>query len=49
MNVSPVPIKNKKTIEIDNKDIVRGSVEGVIIADNIAEEITTSLQFESIV
>ena len=48
INVSPVPTKNKKTIEIDNKDIVRGSVEGVIIADNIAEEITTSLQLESI-
>ncbi len=35
-------------IEIDSNDIVNGSVDGVIIADNIAEEITTSLQLESI-
>ena len=33
---------------MDSKDIVSGSVEGVIIADNIAEEIITNLQFESI-
>ena len=41
-------MKNKRIIDIDNKDIVSGSVEGVIIADNIAEEITTCLQLESI-
>jgi len=48
MNVSVVPTKNKKIIDIDNKDIVRGSVDGVIIADKIADEITTILQLESI-
>ena len=36
------------TIEIDSNDIVNGSVEGVITADNIAEEITTIFQFEII-
>ena len=48
MNVSAVPTKNKKIIDIDNKDMVRGSVDGVIIADKIAEEITTILQLEII-
>ena len=32
----------------DKSDIVRGSVEGVITADNIAERITTILQLEII-
>ena len=35
-------------IEIPNRSIVIGSVEGVITADNMADEITTILQFESI-
>ena len=39
---------NKKTIDNDKSDIVKGSVEGVIIADKIAEEITTILQLEII-
>ena len=33
---------------MDSNDIVNGSVEGVITADNIAEEITTIFQFEII-
>ena len=33
---------------MDNNDIVNGSVEGVITADKIAEEITTIFQFEII-
>ena len=40
-----MPIKNKRTIEIESSDIVRGSVDGVIIADKMAEEITTMRQF----
>ena len=32
-------------MDIESNDIVKGSVEGVIIADKIAEEITTILQF----
>ena len=48
MKVSPAPIKNRKIIEIESNDIVKGSVEGVIIADKIAEEITTIFQFDSI-
>ena len=48
MYVNPVPKKNKKIIEIESNDIVKGSVEGVITADNIAEEITTIFQFEII-
>ena len=35
-------------MEIESNDIVRGSVEGVITADNIAEEITTIFQFDII-
>ena len=35
-------------METESNDIVKGSVEGVIIADNIAEEITTIFQFEII-
>ncbi len=46
--VKPAPTKNKKTIDNESKDIVRGSVEGVIMADKIAEEITTIFQFETI-
>ena len=48
MKVSPVPIKNKKIIERESKDIVKGSVEGVTMADKIAEDKTTTLQLESI-
>ena len=43
-----MPIKNKNIIDKESSDIVRGSVEGVITADNMADEITTILQFESI-
>ena len=43
-----MPTKNNKTIDTDSNDIVKGSVEGVITADNIAEEITTIFQFEII-
>ena len=48
MYVNPVPTKNKNTIDIDSSDIVKGSVEGVITADKIAEEITTIFQFDNI-
>ena len=47
-NVSPAPIKYNKTIDNDKSDIVKGSVDGVITADKIAEEITTILQLEII-
>ena len=48
MYVNPVPTKNNKTIEIESNDIVKGSVEGVITADKMAEEITTIFQLEII-
>ena len=35
-------------IEIESSDIVKGSVDGVITADNIAEDITTIFQLEII-
>tara|TARA_B100000941_G_C28276414_1_gene434195 strand:+ start:488 stop:652 length:165 start_codon:yes stop_codon:yes gene_type:complete len=35
-------------IEIESNDIVKGSVDGVIIADKIVEDITTIFQFEII-
>ncbi len=41
-------MKYNKTIDNDKSDIVNGSVEGVITADKIAEEITTILQLEII-
>ena len=46
--VRPVPIKNNKIIDNDKSDMVKGSVEGVITADIMAELITTILQFEII-
>ena len=46
--VSPVPIKNKIIIDNESRDIVNGSVDGVITADNMAENITTIFQFEII-
>ena len=36
------------TIDTDKSDIVKGSVDGVITADKIAEEITTILQLDNI-
>ena len=33
---------------MESRDIVNGSVEGVITADNMAENITTIFQFEII-
>tara|TARA_Y100001968_G_scaffold35091_1_gene26938 strand:+ start:269 stop:469 length:201 start_codon:yes stop_codon:yes gene_type:complete len=40
----PIPIKNKKVIDVDRRSIVMGSVEGVKTAPAIAEDITTNLQ-----
>ena len=46
--VNPAPMKYKRIIEADKSDIVNGSVEGVMIADKIADDKTTILQFEII-
>ena len=41
-------MKNKNIIDIESNDIVKGSVDGVITADKIDEDITTIFQLEII-
>tara|TARA_B100000902_G_scaffold179198_1_gene172393 strand:+ start:147 stop:347 length:201 start_codon:yes stop_codon:yes gene_type:complete len=44
----PIPMKNKKVIDVDRRSMVMGSVDGVKTAPATAEAITTNLHADNI-